>query len=304
MEATLDDCVFVGNMAGIAGFGGALSVTDSDVAITGCNFTANGAMGDVNRCSAFGGLGGAVFVRGISAVTIANCSFNRNRSSGQSSLPFGGYFPNGGGLMGYPEAAISIRNCVFWQNEAIGNFTETAQIDVVAPVLNYCVVQGLTGNYGGVGNFDADPLFARNAAPGPDGQWNTDDDDHGDQRLLSGSPAIDAGDNSALPPGSLRDVGGGWRYVDDPETPDTGAGYGPIIDIGAFEFQAGHPRGDTNCDGRVDFFDIDSFILALFDPAGYDLAYPNCNLANANANGDGQVDLFDIDGFIVLLFDW
>lgn len=98
------------------------------------------------------------------------------------------------------------------------------------------------------------------------------------------------------------DLDGGWRYVDDPTVPDTGAGYGPLIDIGAYEFQTGHPRGDLNCDGRVDFFDIDPFVLALFDPAGYALAYPACNRANANTNGDALVDLFDIDGFITIVF--
>src|SRR5205823_6441154 len=44
---------------------------------------------------------------------------------------------------------------------------------------------------------------------------------------------------------------------------------------------------DVNCDGRVNNFDIDPFVLALTDPAGYQAAFPNCPIVNADANGDG-----------------
>ncbi len=60
--------------------------------------------------------------------------------------------------------------------------------------------------------------------------------------------------------------------------------------------------GDVNCDGAIDFFDIDPFLLALFDPAAYALAYPDCVLANADVNQDSQVDFFDIDPFLDCLF--
>ena len=59
--------------------------------------------------------------------------------------------------------------------------------------------------------------------------------------------------------------------------------------------------GDTNCDGAVDFGDINPFVLALTDPAGYQLAYPNCSLMTADANGDGRVDFGDINPFVALL---
>lgn len=61
-------------------------------------------------------------------------------------------------------------------------------------------------------------------------------------------------------------------------------------------------RGDTNCDGNIDFFDIDPFVLALFDPAAYAVAFPNCTLASADVNDDGSVDFFDIDPFVDVLF--
>jgi hypothetical protein len=60
----------------------------------------------------------------------------------------------------------------------------------------------------------------------------------------------------------------------------------------------GVTRGDLNCDGAIDSFDIDPFVLALTDPAGYQALYPNCNIVNGDINCDGAVDSFDIDGFV------
>ena len=59
--------------------------------------------------------------------------------------------------------------------------------------------------------------------------------------------------------------------------------------------------GDMNCDGVVDFFDIDAFVLAITNPAGYAAAYPGCDIMAGDANGDGSVDFFDIDGFVAII---
>lgn len=60
-------------------------------------------------------------------------------------------------------------------------------------------------------------------------------------------------------------------------------------------------RGDVNCDGHIDNFDIDPFIQVLIDPVGYQAAHPGCSLISADANGDGRTNNFDIDAFIALL---
>jgi hypothetical protein len=60
-------------------------------------------------------------------------------------------------------------------------------------------------------------------------------------------------------------------------------------------------RADLNCDGAVNNFDIDPFVLALTNPAGYRAAFPNCPLANADVNRDGVVNNFDIDPFVQCL---
>ena len=59
--------------------------------------------------------------------------------------------------------------------------------------------------------------------------------------------------------------------------------------------------GDVNCDGVVNLFDIDPFVLALADPDAYAVMYPDCNVLNADINGDGSVNLFDIDPFVALV---
>ena len=62
-----------------------------------------------------------------------------------------------------------------------------------------------------------------------------------------------------------------------------------------------NPVGDLNCDGVVDFGDINPFVLALANPAGYVAAYPDCNIALGDINDDGNVDFADINPFVALL---
>ncbi len=66
-------------------------------------------------------------------------------------------------------------------------------------------------------------------------------------------------------------------------------------------FPASDLRGDLDCDGRVTFDDIDSFVLALAAPLGYLDAYPECDAGLADLDQDGTVDFDDIDGFVACL---
>jgi len=59
--------------------------------------------------------------------------------------------------------------------------------------------------------------------------------------------------------------------------------------------------GDLNCDGVVNQSDIEPFLLAVNDPAGYAAQYPNCDINNADINGDGVVNSLDIQPFFDLL---
>jgi hypothetical protein len=59
--------------------------------------------------------------------------------------------------------------------------------------------------------------------------------------------------------------------------------------------------GDMNCDGVVNEGDLQPFLLAVNDPAGYVATYPACSLNNGDINGDMAVDAQDIPPFFALL---
>ncbi len=130
----------------------------------------------------------------------------------------------GGGIYNNSSNPI-FTNIILWGNP---DQTSTEMVSVTSIVtINYSDVKG---GVTGTGNLDADPLFVD--ADGADNIPGTADDD---LRLLSGSPVIDAGNNIAVPAGILTDMNGNPRFVDDPSTPDTGAGTPPIVDMGAYE---------------------------------------------------------------------
>jgi hypothetical protein len=68
-----------------------------------------------------------------------------------------------------------------------------------------------------------------------------------------------------------------------------------VVDIPPF------PTGDLNCDGSVNGYDIDPFVLALTDATAYQTEFPGCDRMLADCNGDGEVNGYDIDPFVVLL---
>jgi hypothetical protein len=146
------------------------------------------------------GYSGAIQVSG-GAPTIANCTFVGNESL------------SGGGAIVADYGSATVTNCVACLNTPVqfsGNVTAS-----------YSLVEG---GYAGDGNIDADPIFY--------------DPNVHDYRITGGSPCIDAGNNAAVPSGVTNDLSGGLRFVDDPLTDDTGSGDPPMVDMGAYEFQA------------------------------------------------------------------
>lgn len=59
--------------------------------------------------------------------------------------------------------------------------------------------------------------------------------------------------------------------------------------------------GDLNCDGGIDFGDIDPFVLVLVDPSSYQAQYPACNYLLGDCDHNGVVDFADIDPFVAIL---
>lgn len=80
----------------------------------------------------------------------------------------------------------------------------------------------------------------------------------------------------------------------DNSFPDSGAAY-------VYSLASCPSLGDMNCDCVVDMGDVDAFVLALLDEAAYDLAYPSCEILNADILTDGKVDGADAQGFVDML---
>ncbi|MEW6250173.1 MAG: M14 family zinc carboxypeptidase [Planctomycetota bacterium] len=100
-----------------------------------------------------------------------------------------------------------------------------------------------------------------------------------------------------LPPGArtLHFAAEGYVTRDIPVTITTAE---QVLDVG---LSRPFTVGDMNCDGVVNFDDINPFVLALSDRNAYEAAYPNCRWLNADVNGDGVVNFDDINPFVALL---
>lgn len=97
---------------------------------------------------------------------------------------------------------------------------------------------------------------------------------------------------------SSADAGTYDCYVANDCGSDTSAGAGLTITT------CGELRGDMNCDGAVNNFDIDPFVLALTDFDAYELQFPNCDGgSHGDTNDDGVLNNFDIDPFVVCIMN-
>lgn len=158
--------------------------------------------------------------------TLINVTFSGNSAAGD------------GGAMDNSESSATLTNCILWGNSS----SDGSQISNVYsnPSVTYSLVQG---GYPGTGNLSADPLFVD--ADGSDNTVGTLDDN---LRLQLASPAIDAGDNSAVPADTTDldgdgdtteplplDLAGNPRFIDIADKADTGNGTAPIVDVGAYE---------------------------------------------------------------------
>jgi hypothetical protein len=110
--------------------------------------------------------------------------------------------------------------------------------------------------------------------------------------------------------GDMFTTGGTYQLSGTIAQPDAGVMTGGNFTLvgGFWSVAAAGPqicRGDLNCDGVIDFGDINPFVLALSNWAAWLAQYPNCPPENADVNGDGQYGgangFGDINPFVALL---
>jgi len=250
LSPTMMNCFFQGNTARTAQ-GSAISLvvhsSTSVVQMVNCVVTGNLAP----FSSAF-----EIFLTGtgIAQPTIINSVFagNNNGSMRVSSI---------GTLM----SNVVVRNSIFWNNGfGHGLTTNNASTDVTNSIMQ----NGFIGN----GNLSEDPKFVD--TPSAQGTPHTD----GDVHLLPGSPALEAGDNGAMPANIVIDADGKPRIVDI----HTGLP-GGTIDIGAFEYQQ-----------------IISGTSSIFKAMDWSI-YPNpanesVTMTVPNSDEDALVSLWNLDG--------
>jgi hypothetical protein len=332
-NVTFSNCTFSSNSAN---YGGGIYIVSSSPTVLNCTFTDNWARyygggvynwnstAHIIKCTLSSNSadywGGGMYNYEDSRPTVTNCVFIDNSSedgggmynnnhensnpivtnctfTGNLALGNPGYPPHvppspGFGDSIYSDSNSIVTNCIFWEN---------GDSEIYGPLITvkYSCIQG---GWPGISNIDANPLFV-------------DVDDN--LRLLAGSPCIDAGDSNSVG-ADLADLDGDgdttepipWdldghnRFFDDPNTADTGAGTGPIVDMGAYEFGPScgdtdhpYPIGDMNSDCEVDITDVVILALAWLSEDGGDRWNPACNLYEADS-------IIDASDFAILGAHW
>jgi len=255
-------CTVVSNSS--TAFGGGITCrNDSDARIVNCLIAANDA----------GDCGGGLYVYHAEP-RLWSSTLSGNRSK------------FGGGIYVGRVSDLGVVNCVLWGDRASEAGNEVAlgtRVERGGTIgIRHCDVEGgkegVFIGFGGrlfyfEGNIDSDPEFVNMG--------------NGDYRLSHGSPCIDAGHNEYVPEGIETDLDGKPRFVDDPNTYDTGRGDPPIVDMGAYEFDQIVPCGegvllssDTIPHGGVDSREehefgnpdlltgLDSFVFTFDDSLG------------------------------------
>jgi hypothetical protein len=255
---------------------------------------------EVTNCDVLGNTGpvaGGILVAFDGSAVISGGTIAANVATSASPDFAGGVTSAAGGT-------ATIVNGIAWGNTSAAGSGEAAQVSIFDAsstlTIDFCDVEGLTGALGGAGNIDADPMFVD--LDGADDTPGTADDD---ARLAPGSPCIDAGDSTAVPPDALDldgdgdtteptplDLGGLPRFADDPSTADTGVPDPPrpVTDMGASEFPGDSCPADCDPkDGQVDVSDLLAALAAWGGPGPCD------------TDGGGVVDVTDL---LAILAKW
>ncbi|PWH14981.1 MAG: hypothetical protein DDG58_12120 [Ardenticatenia bacterium] len=191
-HVNLNRVALTGNRADIAG--GGMHTTEHS------HFTATNVLLSGNQAPR----GGAVAITDRSSGRMVNVTMAGNRATLE-----------GGAVCVLTWSHTTLINAILWGNAA----TTGAQVHLAATSTVTITTSDVEGSWPGTGNINANPLFvapvAATYAPTTTGNY----------RLQASSPAIDQGDNAAVPAGVTTDLDGKPRIV------------GAAVDMGAYERQ-------------------------------------------------------------------
>jgi regulation of enolase protein 1 (concanavalin A-like superfamily) len=199
------NCRFIQNTGTVRG--GGMYNENADPMVINGSFTGNFSLN-----------GGGLYASASSFPVITNSSFSGNRASGQ-----------GGAVISFTGSAVTLTNCVIWNNQVGASTTALgASVGIASVNASATISYSLIANSGGSGagwqsgigtdggnNLDTDPMFVQNGDPA------TAPNTIGDLHLQPCSPAIDAGTATDAP---ATDIDGNAR-------PALSG-----IDMGAYEF--------------------------------------------------------------------
>ena len=235
-NASLSDCSFTGNSAAT---GGGMFINESNPTLTNVAFTGNQA-GD-----GIAGSGGGLW-NNEGSPTLVNVMFSGNactldgggmKSGGAGSnvvlinTTFSGNAAGGtGGALNTSGPNMTIRNSVIWNNKDLsGTGTAGASIAGTVDVIDYSLIQGQALTPPNLDGTDPgnDPQFVVPVDP------DAAPTEAGDLSVKFGSPLVDAGDTTAIPPGVEVDLAGNTRI------------YNGVVDLGVYELPLACPPPET-----------------------------------------------------------
>ncbi|MEO0473490.1 MAG: T9SS type A sorting domain-containing protein, partial [Bacteroidota bacterium] len=235
------NCRFIANSVGGNGdaWGGAVAhLCDGgnlSVTYAGCEFRDNTATDDGGAVATFARtIGPPLVLPPIMEPSFLNCTFHNNQAGENGgALYFEGFVFNMVEMM-----TAQTTNCILYGNTA--GISDPEVTDGGNSTFSHSLIQGSGGSMAwdasfgndGGNNIDADPMFTN-----PMG---------GDLTLMAGSPAIDAGDDAAVPIALTEDLNGASRIqgtVDMGVYETVGMGGGCDLPVGLTHADIGNTGG-------------------------------------------------------------
>jgi hypothetical protein len=282
------DSTFVGNLAGYAG--GAIYELNNTTTLVNCLFSRNeGTFGGgvftsteaftATNCTFVNNLGSGFTEEVPSVPVLRNCIFRGNTPAQLDTEPPGSpdfasaFYCNIEGGFGGPGANNIDADPLFVGGPS-GQWTDDGMFDPATGETTFTDANAALVPGQLVGKFLVPltltnverPIVANTATTitvlGDVAVWGVPGLDYAvnDYRLSAGSPSIDAADNTAVPGDITTDLDGLPRFLDVPETPDTGNGAAPIVDMGAYEALGDGCLAITNletiCHGDGEYFTV------------------------------------------------